>query len=48
MHGNTAKIGPNVGWHSRYVILQLAEVAVPREFFAAILSPIQQLALAPT
>ena len=34
--------------HSRYVIFQPAEVAVPRELFGAILGRIQQLAPAPT
>ena len=42
------KIGAKVVRHSRYVIFQLAEVAVPRELFAAILGRIQQLAPAPT
>ena len=32
--------------HARYVIFQLAEVAVPRQLFAAILSRISQLRLA--
>ena len=43
-----AKIGAKVVRHSRYVISQLAEVAVPRQLFAAILGRIQQLAPAPT
>jgi len=42
------KIGAKVVRHSRYVIFQLAEVAVPRELFAAILARIQRLAPAPT
>ena len=42
------KIGAKVVRHSRYVISQLAEVAVPRELFAAIMGRIQRLALAPT
>ena len=42
------KIGAKVVNHARYVIFQLAEVAVPRELFAVILGRIQQLALAPT
>jgi hypothetical protein len=42
------KIGAKVVRHSRYVIFQLAEVAVPRELFAAILSHIQRLAPVPT
>jgi len=42
------KIGAKVVKQSRYVIFQLAEVAVPRQLFAAILARIQRLALAPT
>jgi len=42
------KIGARIVKHSRYVIFQLAEVAVPRQLFAAILGRIQQLAPAPT
>ena len=42
------KIGAKVVTHSRYVIFQLAEVAVPRGLFAAILGRIQCLAPAPT
>jgi len=40
--------GAKVVKHSRYVIFQLAEVAVPRELFAAILGRIQRLAPVPT
>ena len=42
------KIGAKVVKHSRHVIFQLAEVAVPRELFAAILARIQRLAPVPT
>ena len=42
------KIGAKVVRHSRYVIFQLAEVAVPRQLFAAILGRIRGLAPAPT
>jgi hypothetical protein len=42
------KIGAKVVRHSRYVIFQLAEVAVPRQLFAAILGRIHGLAPAPT
>jgi hypothetical protein len=35
------KIGAKVVRHSRYVIFQLVEVAVPRQLFAAILGRIQ-------
>ena len=42
------KIGARVVTHSRYVIFQLAEVAVPRQFFAALLRRIHGLAPAPT
>ncbi len=36
------KIGPKVVLHSKYVTFQMAEVAVPRELFAAILERIQR------
>jgi len=36
------KTGAKVVRHSRYVIFQLAEVAVPRQLFAAILGRIEQ------
>jgi len=42
------KIGAKVVGHSRYVIFQLGEVAVPRDLFAAILARIQRLAPVPT
>ena len=42
------KIAANVVKHSRSVILLSAEVPIPRELFAAILSRIQQLAPART
>ena len=38
-----AKIGAKVVVHSRYVFFQMAEVAVPRKLFAAILDRIQRL-----
>ncbi|MBN2563868.1 MAG: transposase [Phycisphaerae bacterium] len=37
------KIGAKVATHSRYVIFQMAEVAVRRKVFAAILERIQRL-----
>jgi Transposase DDE domain group 1 len=40
------KIGAQLVSHARYVIFQLAEVAVPRELFAAILGRIGRLRLA--
>ena len=40
------KIGAKVVAHARYVIFQLAEVAVPRQLFAAILGRIGRLRLA--
>ena len=40
------KIGANVVRHSKYVIFQLAEVAVPRQLFTAILNRIERLRLA--
>ena len=41
------KIGAKVTQHSRYVTFQLAEVAVTRNLFAAILDRIERLALPP-
>ena len=41
------KIGARIVKHSRYVIFQLAEVAIPRELFATIRGRIQALAFAP-
>ena len=41
------KIGAKVVTHSRYVIFQMAEVAVPRELFAAILQRIQRFGVPP-
>ena len=41
------KIGAKVVAHSGYVIFQMAEVAVPREFFAAILDRIQRFGVPP-
>ncbi len=43
----TLKIGAKVVTHSRYVIFQMAEVAVPRELFAAILERIQRVGVPP-
>jgi len=37
------KIGAKVVRHSKYVFFQMAEVAVPRNLFAAILEHIQRL-----
>src|SRR5262245_33743730 len=39
------KIGAKVVAHAKYVIFQLAEVAVPRQLFAAILGRISELRL---
>ncbi len=41
------KIGAKVTRHAKYVTFQLAEVAVPRQLFAAILDRIARLALPP-
>jgi hypothetical protein len=41
------KIGAKVVTHSRYVIFQMAEVAVPRELFTAILDRIQRFGVPP-
>jgi hypothetical protein len=40
------KIGAKVVRHARYVVFELAEVAVPRQLFAAILGRIGRLRLA--
>ena len=42
------KIGPKVVHHARYVIFQMAEVAVPRRLFKAILDRIRRLRLPET
>ena len=39
------KIGAKVIQHARYVVFQMAAVAVPRRLFAAILERIRQLRL---
>ncbi len=41
------KIGAKVVTHSRYMIFQMAEVAVSRELFEAILERIQRLGVPP-
>jgi len=43
----TIQIGAKVTQHSKYVTFQLAEVAVPKELFAAILERIARLAMPP-
>jgi hypothetical protein len=40
------KIGAKVVRHSRQVVFQMAEVAVPRELFRSILQAIERLRLA--
>jgi hypothetical protein len=46
MRERLVKIGANVVRHARQVIFQMAEVAVPRELFRAILEGIGRLRLA--
>ncbi len=41
------KIGAKVTRHAKYVTFQLAEVAITRKLFAAILDRIERLALPP-
>ena len=41
------KIGAKVVTHSRYVIFQMAELAVPRDLFARILQRIQWFRVPP-
>ena len=43
MRERLIKIGARIVRHGRYVIFQLAEVAVPRALFAAILRRIDRL-----
>ncbi len=45
---NLVKIGAKVVRHGRYVTFQLAEVAIPRRLFAAILRLIDGLRPQPT
>jgi hypothetical protein len=40
------RIGAKVVMHTNYVVFQLAEVAVPRQMFAAILGRVGRLRLA--
>lgn len=47
MREKLIKIGAKVVRHSKYVRFQLAEVAVPRKLFAAILERIQRLRAVP-
>ena len=42
------KIGAKIIRHGRYVIFQMAEVAIPRDLFADILSRIDRLRLKPS
>ncbi len=41
------KIGAKVVRHAKFVIFQMAEVAVPRELFAAILDRVQRFGVPP-
>ncbi len=43
MRDKLVKIGAKVVEHARYVVFQLAEVAVPRDLFEQILTGIRQL-----
>lgn len=47
MREKLIKVGAKVVPHSRYVVFQMAEVAVPRKLFAAILDRIQRLRAVP-
>ena len=42
------KIGARVIRHARYIVVQMAKVAVPREVFGAIPGPIRRLGPMPT
>ena len=43
LHEKLVKIGPRIVRYGRYLVFQLAEVAVPRALFAAILRRIDRL-----
>ena len=43
LHEKLVKIGARIVRHGRYVVFQLAEVAVPRAMFAEILGRIERL-----
>ena len=45
MREKLIKIGAKVVTHSRYIIFQMAEVAVPKQLFWAILERIRRLRL---
>ena len=47
LHGRLVKIGARIVRHGRYVVFQLAEVAVPRALSAEILRRIDRLRLRP-
>ena len=47
MREKLIKIGAKVVRHSKYVFFQMAEVAVPRKLFAAILDRIRRLRVVP-
>jgi len=47
MREKLIKIGAKVVRHSKYVLFQMAEVAVPRKLFATILGRIQRLRAVP-
>ncbi len=47
MREKLIKMGAKVVSHSRYVIFRMAEVAVPRDLFAAILERTQQFGVPP-
>ena len=48
LRGKLIKIGAKVVPHARYVVFQMAEVAVPRRLFQAILDRIRRLRLPET
>ena len=47
MQAKLIKIGAKVVRHASYVTFQLAEVAVPRDLFAAILERLQRFSVPP-
>jgi hypothetical protein len=47
LHEKLIKIGAKVVKHSRYVVFQMVEVAVPRKLFGEILARIRRLRVSP-
>ena len=48
LRAKLVKIGARLTRHARRLVLQMAEVAIPRDLFAAILNRIRRLSPVPT